>query len=273
MNDRKVNVEVAGGHAEYIRVPFADVSCFPVPDSIPDEKALYLTDIIPTALFAAECGEVKQGSIVGIWGLGPIGLMCARWCQLKGARQIIGIDTVSDRLELARRALGIDVFNHNDHNDNASHIKQLTNGRDLDVGIECAGFDYAQSWLHRIEMAVGLETDTSEILTQIIRSVRNFGNVSIIGVYSGTTNHFPIGAMMEKGLVVRCGQCPMQKYARYCMEKVEDGEIDPSFVVTHRGTLADAPKFFSMMTNKEDSIVKVFLTPAAEGTERLEKTD
>uniref|UniRef100_A0AC34PWD8 Alcohol dehydrogenase n=1 Tax=Panagrolaimus sp. JU765 TaxID=591449 RepID=A0AC34PWD8_9BILA len=187
-----------GGHAEYVRVPFADVNCFPIPSEIPDEKALYLTDVIPTALFGAKMGEVREGDTVGIWGLGPIGLMCAQWCQILGAKRVIGIDIVPERLELARKHLGIDVIDFGKNKGKVVEALRELNGGPLDVGIECAGFDYIQSWIHRIEVALGLETDTSEILDQIFKAVRKFGRVSILGVYSGYANHFPIGILMEK---------------------------------------------------------------------------
>lgn len=249
-----------GGQADYVRVAFADVNCLPMPDDIPDETALYLTDVIPTAYHGAVMGEVENGSVVGIWGLGPIGLMCARWCQIMGARKVIGIDTVPERLVLARDHLGIDVVDFGAEKDVVGALRRVAGGP-LDVAIECAGFDYVQSWFHKVEQAIGLETDTSEIFDQMIRAVRKFGHVSILGVYTGYANHFPVGAMMEKGLTVRGGQAPVQKYWKFCIEKIRSGECDPSFLVTNTGTLADGPKFFRMMNNKESGCIKVFLRP------------
>lgn len=175
------------------------MNCCEVPDDIPDEKALLLTDVIPTAFHGAVLGEVGPGRTVGIWGLGPIGLMCARICQIKGASRVIGIDCVPERLRLAREFLNIDVINFQEDKV-LDRICELVGG-ELDVAIECAGFDYARSWLHRAEMAVGthlvtlvawfdksflgLETDTSEIFNEMFQAVRKFGNVSVIGVYTG----------------------------------------------------------------------------------------
>jgi len=250
---------IPGGQAEYVRVPFADVNCLPIPDELPDDKALYLSDIIPTSYHAAELGGVKEGSIVAIWGLGPVGLLCARWCQIKGASRIIGIDCVEERLTKAHDALKIETINFNKE-DVVNRIQTLF-PEGIDVGIECAGFDYAKTLKHKIEMAVGLETDSADILKEIFTCVRPFGNVSIIGVYSGFTNHFPIGAMMEKALTIKGGQTPVQKYWKMAMERVMSGEFDPSFVVTHRGVLSEISEWYRKFYNKEDGVIKVFLRP------------
>ena len=252
---------VPGGDAEYVRVSIADVNLFLIPDDIPDEKALYLTDVIPTALHGAKLGEVGPGKTVAIWGLGPIGLMCARWCQILGASKVIGIDMVPERLAVARDVLKIETINFKDEDVFKAIRERLELPSGVDVAIECAGFDYAQSWAHKIEMKLGLETDSSEIFQEIFRCVSKGGNVSIIGVYTGYANHFPVGAMMEKNITVRGGQCPAQKYWKYCLEKLRTGEIDTDWLVTHRGSLADGPKLFEKMNNKEDGCIKVFMRP------------
>jgi len=201
---------VPGAQAEYLRVPFADFNCLHLPDTVSDEIGALLADVIPTALFGVDRGNVKPGSTVVIWGLGPIGLMAAKWSQIRGASRVIGIDCVQDRFDVAHKALGIETINYKEVNVVKRLYELFPDG--VDVGIECAGFEYAKTWKHKIEMAVGIETDTADILTEIIKSVRGFGTVSILGVYAGTTNHFPIGALMEKGLTVRSGQSPTQKY-------------------------------------------------------------
>jgi len=249
---------VPGGQSEYVRVPFADVNCLPIPDDIDDEHALYLSDIVPTAYHGTELGGVKEGSKVGIWGLGPVGLMAARWCQIKKAGRIIGIDCIPERLELAKR-LGIEVINFKEQETLKALFEKVPVG--LDASIECAGFEYAKSWYHKLERAVGFETDTSEILNECIKATRPFGHVSIIGVYSGYCNHFNIGAMMEKDLVVKCGQSPTQKYWKYCLEKIRSGELDPTFVITHRAQLKDGPALYERFFNREDGVIKVFLRP------------
>jgi threonine dehydrogenase-like Zn-dependent dehydrogenase len=248
---------VPGGQSEYVRVPFADVNCLPIPDDIPDDKALYLSDIVPTSLHGTELGGVKEGTRVGIWGLGPVGLLTARWCQIKKAGRIIAIDCIPERLERAKK-LGIETIDFKKEKV-VERIDQLCPGG-LDVSIECAGFEYAKTLLHKLERAVNLETDTADILSEMIYATRKFGVVSIIGVYSGHTNHFPIGALMEKGLHMTGSQSPTQKYWKYCLEKIRTGEMDPTFVVTHRGTLADGPKLYDKFYNR-DQVIKVFLRP------------
>jgi len=251
---------VPGGQSEYVRVPFADVNCLLIPDDVPDEKALYLSDVVPTALHGCEMGEVKEGSTVAIWGLGPIGLMVARWCQLKKAARIVGIECVAERLQMAKNVLGIETINFKEQ-DVCKTLDSMFPEGQLDVTIDCAGFEYAKSIKHKIEMALMLETDTADIFTEMFTAVRPFGRVSVIGVYAGTANHFPVGAMMEKGLVIRGGQSPTQKYWKQCLEKIQSGELDPTFIITHRKLLSDAPELYKKFYNKEDGIIKVFLRP------------
>jgi len=256
---------VPGGQSEFVRVPYAEVNCLVIPDDVEDEKALYLSDIIPTAYFGTEMAEISENTVVGIWGLGPIGMLVARWCQIRGASRIFGIDNVPERLELASKVLGIETINYNEV-DVVQYFKEnLKDG--LDAGIECAGFEYAKTLKHRIERKLGLETDTADILTEIITCVRGNGRIGILGVYSGTTNHFPIGAFMEKGLTMRGGQSPTQKYWKYCLKKIQSGEMDPTFLVTHKGTLEDGPNLYKQFYNREGGIEKVFMRPV--GIEKI----
>jgi len=249
---------VPGGQAEYVRVPFADTNCLVIPDNIPDEKALYLSDLLPTSFHGTELAGVDETTTVGIWGLGPIGLMTARWCQYKKAKRIIGIDRVPERLKKARD-FGIEVIDI----DNQDVLKTLHTmvPRGLDCSIECAGFDYAKSFKHKVEMAVGLETDSADILTEMIHTTRKFGQISIIGVYAGYTNHFPIGALMEKDLNVNGGQAPVQRYWKKILKNLEAGEIDPTEVVTHKAKLSDGPELYKNFYEKKDGVIKTFLRP------------
>jgi threonine dehydrogenase-like Zn-dependent dehydrogenase len=249
---------VPGGQAEYVRVPFADVNCLIIPDNVPDEKALYLTDVIPTAYHGVALGDVKEGSTVAIWGLGPIGLMIARWAQILKASRIVGIDCVPERMEIAKRILGIDVINFKEQ-DTVKTLMELIPGGP-DVAIEAAGFEYSTTWKHKVERALSLETDTADILTEMITAVRKCGTVSIIGVYSGTCNHFPIGTMMEKSLIVKGGQSPTQKYWKMALEKIQSGELDPTFIISHKAKLSDGPELYKKFYDK-DGVIKVFLRP------------
>jgi threonine dehydrogenase-like Zn-dependent dehydrogenase len=250
---------VPGGQAEFVRVPYADTNCLVLPDKIPDDVGLFLSDIIPTAYFGTELAEVQPGDNVAIWGLGPVGLLAARWAQIKGAARVVGIDNVEDRLSLARRELQIDIINFKEQN-TIEALKGMF-GEDLDCAIECAGFDYPTTLKHKAEMALGMETDTADILTEMITAVRPRGRIGILGVYVGTCNHFPIGALMEKGLSVRAGQCPTQRYWDVCLDHIQRGTFDPRFVVTTRGKLSEGPRLFSEFNNKEKGVVKVFLRP------------
>jgi len=247
-----------GGQAQYVRVPFADVNCLVVPDNLPDEKVLYLSDVIPTAFHGTELANVQPGSTVGIWGLGPIGLMTARWCQIRGAKKIIGIDRVPERLAVAKNYLKIDTIDFSQEKV-LDRINEMVPGG-VDCAIECAGYEYPKTILHKVEQALNLETDTADILAEMIYATRKFGYIGIIGVYAGFTNHFPIGAMMEKGLHVSGSQSPTQKYWKMCLEKIQSGEVEP-FFLTHKGTLLDAPEFYKMFRERVNGVIKVFMRP------------
>jgi len=249
-----------GGQADYVRVPIADQNTLPLPDDVPDEKALYLSDIVPTAYHATEMAEVKEGDTVAIWGLGPVRLLAACWSQFRKASCIIGIDCVPERLELARKNIhGIKLIDFSTMDVLESLKEFAPNGPD--ASIDAAGFDYAKSTTHKVERTTGLETDSGDVLNEIIMATRKYGRVSLIAVYAGSTNHFPIGAFMEKGLTMRGSQCPVQKYWEFCLEKIRSGEFDPSFVLTHVGRLAEAPQFYAKMYEKKDGVVKTFLKP------------
>jgi threonine dehydrogenase-like Zn-dependent dehydrogenase len=248
-----------GGQAEFVRVPFADVNCLPLPEDVPDDKGLFLSDVIPTSYHGTELADVKAGDTVGIWGLGPIGLLAARWCQIRGAARVIGIDSVEERLACARDKLGIEVINFSKE----STLDALHNlvPRGLDAAIECAGFRFGRSLMHRVERTLGLETDAGDILTECIMAVRPFGRIALIGEYMGTVNHFPIGPLMEKSINLRGGPCPMQKYWPLVLQTLQSGEFDPTFVITHRLRLRDAPEAFRQFYKREGGIIKVFIRP------------
>jgi len=248
---------VPGGQSDYVRVPFADMNCLVLPDSVPDDKALYLSDIIPTSYHGTELAKVKEGSTVAIWGLGPIGLLAARWCQIRGAKKIIGIDCVKERLDLAKNHLKIETINFNEEDTCKAVLQHCPGG--VDSSIECAGFEYSTTWKSKVERALLLQTDTADIFSEMFYCTRKFGTVSVIGVYTGFANHFPVGAMMEKDLTVNGGQSPTQKYWKYCLEKIQSGEMDPEFIITDRGYLKNGPELYKKFYDKKT--VKVFLRP------------
>lgn len=249
---------VPGGQAEYVRVPFADINCLLIPDDVPDNKALYLSDIIPTSYHGCVIANVKQGSSVAIWGLGPIGLLEARWCQILGAKRIIGIDCVEQRIQLAQQ-LGIETINFNEVDTTQRLLEMEPNG--VDCCLEAAGFDYAKSLLHKVERFLNLETDAGDILTEMITCTRKAGTISIIGVYNFTVNHFPIGPMMEKHLTITGGQSFTQKHWKFCLDKIRSGEFDPTFVISHNLTLSQLPHYYQQFDQKIDGALKCFVRP------------
>lgn len=247
-----------GGQAEYVRVPFADLNCLPIPDDVPDEKALYLSDVIPTSYHACEMGEVKQGDKVGIWGMGPIGLAAARWAQILGASTVVCISGTEDRLDIARN-LGCVVINYHEQDPVDTISKMFPQG--LDVCIDAAGFRFAKSMVHKVQRALMLETDTPEIITECCKCCRKNGKVSVIGDYPGTCNSFPIGMIAMKHLRLESGQSPTQRIWKMALEKLRTGEYDPSFFVTHTMTLKDVPDAYKQFYNREGGMVKIFVRP------------
>jgi len=250
-----------GCQAEYVRIPFADVNCLKVPDNVPDEKALYLSDIACTSYHAAvELGQVKKGEKVAIWGAGPIGILVAKWCEIFGASQIIVVENDENRMAVLKKAVPIAQFVNFDKEDVCDTIAKLCPGGP-DVVIECAGFRFAKSMLHKVERAVGLETDTSELVNECIRSVRKYGRMVLIADYSLFTNHFNIGGMMEKHLFVSGGQCPVQEMWHTVLDFIQKGTFDPTICVTHYGKLSDGPQFYKDMNQHNNGVIKTFLRP------------
>ena len=253
---------VSGSQAECVRVPFADTNCYKIPDAVPDEKALYITDVLSTSLHAVEMGHVKEGDTVCIWGLGPIGLNAVRWAQLKGAARVIGVDYVPERLALAQKTFGIETVDRLGMTsaDVVQRLNEMLPGG-ADVVIEAVGFRFAMSLMHKMERALGMETDSPEILEECFKVCRPYGSVSIIGDYVGYANQFPVGLLTTKHLKVESGQCPVQKYFGYILEKLQDGSVDPTFMITHRICLEETPLAYRMLNDKCDGWIKVFIRP------------
>jgi threonine dehydrogenase-like Zn-dependent dehydrogenase len=221
-----------GCQAEFVRVPIGDVNCLKIPDSLPDEKAILLSDIACTGWHANELGEVTEGKTVAIWGCGPVGLMAIMWAKFRGASRIIAIDDVADRLQIAR-TFGAETINFNETSDVVAAIRDLIPGGP-DVGIETAGFRFPQTLLHKAERAIHAETDSPEIVTQIIKTVKKGGNISLIGDYYAYANHFPIGALMEKSktcsvLDTNDFRLDNSRWTSICSKVLEtvDGLLDP----------------------------------------------
>jgi threonine dehydrogenase-like Zn-dependent dehydrogenase len=251
-----------GGQAEFIRVPYADMTLLKVPDNLPDEKVLFLSDICCTGWHANVLGGVTEGAYVAIWGAGPVGLMAAMWAKFRGASKIILIDHTDYRLDFAKKYLhGIETINFENQNV-YDELMGFTNGLGPDIGIECAGFRYAKTLVHKFQQQVKLETDTPEIINEIIKCVRKGGSIAIIGDYFAKANNFMIGALMEKSLTIRGGQVCVQAYWHELLSYIEQGFVDPSFVITHKLPLDSAPDAYKMFNNQEDNCIKIVLKPS-----------
>jgi threonine dehydrogenase-like Zn-dependent dehydrogenase len=254
----------AGGQAEYARVPFADVGPLKVPDSLTDEQVLFLSDIFPTGYMGAEMCAIEPGDVVAVWGAGPVGQLAMASAALLGAEQVIAIDRFPYRLQLARERAGAAQTINYEEVDVQEALKDMTAGRGPDACIDAVGMEahgHAAMYAYdRAKQALMLETDRPIALRQAIMACRNGGTISVIGVYGGFIDKFPMGAVVNRSLTIRSGQCHVQRYMRPLLERIERGEIDPSFVVTHRMKLEDAPRGFDMFLHKRDNCEKVVLT-------------
>jgi threonine dehydrogenase-like Zn-dependent dehydrogenase len=255
----------AGGQAEYVRVPFADVGPFPVPEGLSDEQVLFLTDILPTGYQAAERGEVQGGDIVAVFGAGPVGQFAIQSSYLLGAERVIAIDRFAERLDMARNIGGAEIINYAETDDLIELLKQETGGRGPDVVIDAVGMEaHGTDLLARMDKAkqrVRLEMDRPNVLRTVIQACRKGGRVSVAGVYAGFVDKFPMGAFFAKGLTMRAGQCDVHKYLPMLLGHIQSGEIDTASVITHRMSLDEAPRGYEIFNDKEDECVKVVLTP------------
>jgi len=256
----------AGGQAEYVRVPFADVGPLKVPRGLSDEQVLFLSDIFPTGYMGAEMCDIQPGQVIAVWGAGPVGQFAIASARMLGAERIIAIDRHPFRLRMAQiRAGATDVINY-EQDDVQDALAELTGGRGPDACIDAVGLEahgHGLSYAYdRTKQALKLESDRPLVLRQAIRACRNGGIISIIGVYGGFIDKFPIGAVMNRSLTIRSGQCHVHRYLQPLLERIERGEIDPSFIVTHRMTLDEAPRGYDTFLNKRDECVKVVLAAA-----------
>ena len=255
---------IPGGQAEYLRVPYADVGPIKVPDGITDEQALFLSDIFPTGYMGADFCEIKGGETIAVFGCGPVAQFSIRSAFLLGAERVIAIDTVPERLRMAEAAGAITIdFMKEDVYD---RIQELTHGRGADACIDAVGTEphtaaSFDSMLDRAKVALFMGTDRPHVLRQAINNCRNFGIVSIIGVYGGFVDKVPMGSAINRGLTFKMAQTPVQHYLPSLMKRIENGEIDPSFVITHKAKLEDGPEMYKTFRDKQDGCIKVMLTP------------
>ena len=255
----------AGGQSEFARVPFADVGPIVIENGFSDEQVLFLSDIFPTGYMGAEMCDIQGGEVIAIWGAGPVGQFAAASAFMLGAERVIVIDRFEYRLAIAEQHTGAETLNYEEVDSVPEALKELTGGRGPDACIDAVGMEahfhgplYAYD---RMKQAARMETGRPYALREAIMSCRNGGIVSVVGVYGGFLDKFPMGALMNRGLSMRTGQCHVHRYLRPLFERIENGEIDPSFVVTHRLPLDEAPKGYELFKNKEDDCLKVVLTP------------
>ncbi|HEY8520539.1 MAG TPA: zinc-dependent alcohol dehydrogenase [Gammaproteobacteria bacterium] len=253
----------AGGQAQYVRVPYADVGALPIDDdSLPDESVLFLSDIFPTGFMGADLCGIRGGETVAVWGCGPVGLFAVASAYLLGAERVIAIDRFDYRLQMAREKAGAETLNYEEVDVHAA-LRELTGGRGPDHCIDAVGMEaHSHTPMYpydRIKQALMLETDRPIALRQAVMACRSGGTVSVIGVYAGLVDKFPMGAVMNRSLAIRAGQCHVQKYMRPLLERIQNREIDPSFVITHRMSLDEAPAGFDMFAKKRDGCEKIVL--------------
>jgi len=254
----------AGGQAEYVRVPFADVGPIKVPEGLSDEQVLFLSDIFPTGYMGAEMCGIEPGDTIAVWGAGPVGLFAMKSAYLLGAERVIAIDRVTYRLQMAAEKVGAVPVNY-EKTSVLETLKEMTGGRGPDKCIDAVGMEaHAHGPVYaydRMKQAVMSETDRPVALREAVMACRNGGTVSVIGVYGGFIDKFPMGSVMNRSLTIRSGQCHVQRYMQPLLERIQKGEIDPSFVITHRMNLNQAPEGFRMFRDKVDNCEKIVLRP------------
>lgn len=256
----------AGGQAEYVRVPYADVGPIRIPDELTDEQVLFLGDIFPTAYHAAVNGDIRPGDVVAVWGCGPVGLLTIRCAYLLGAERVIAIDHVPERLEMARtHDHGLTEVLNFEEVDVVEALKERTAGRGPDVCIDAVGMDADEKGpaaaYEKIKQKVYLQPDRPFVLREAIRACRNGGTVSFPGVYAAYIDKMPFGIAFGRGLQFRMGQTPVQKYTGLLLDRIKKEKIDLTYIITHRLPLDDAPRGYKIFNNKEEHCIKVILKP------------
>ncbi|MCU0532979.1 MAG: glutathione-dependent formaldehyde dehydrogenase [Hydrococcus sp. Prado102] len=254
----------AGAFAEYVRIPFADYGAIKVPDGIPDEKLLPISDAFPTGYMGADLCDIKPGDIVAVWGAGPVGQFAMLSAYMLGAERVIAIDRVPERLQLAKTFAKAEPINYEEV-DPGEVLKEITGGRGPDACIDAVGLEAhgmgLEGFYDEAKQTVRLETDRPHVLRQMIVAASKGGTLSIMGVYSGFVDKIPMGAAMNKGLTFRMGQMYGQKYIPMLVDRVANGEVDPSKVFTHTMPLEETKQAFELFKHKRDNCIKVLLKP------------
>lgn len=254
----------AGSHANYIRVPFADKGAFLIPEGLRDEQVVFVSDAFPTGYMAADMADIRPGDSVAVWGCGGVGLMAIQSAFLLGAGRVIGIDRFPDRLKKASEIAGAEVLNY-EKSDIHQALKEMTGGRGPDRCIDAVGMEGHSPGIDfvydKVKQTLRLETDRPVVLREAIRACRKGGTVSIVGVYGGFMDKFPMGAAMNKGLTLRMGQMHAQKYIPVLLDHISQGRVDPSYLLTHSLPLEQGPQGYEMFKKKRDNCLRVVFTP------------
>jgi threonine dehydrogenase-like Zn-dependent dehydrogenase len=255
----------AGSHADYIRVPHADVNCFNVPEGVSDETALFLSDAVPTGYMGADFCNINPGDTVAVWGCGGVGLMAARSAMLMGAERVIAIDRLPERLAMAREHVGCEVIDYSAKGESVMEtLREMTGGRGPDACIEAVGMEAhgtgPQYAYDRVKQALHLHSDRGSALREAMMAVRKGGTLAIIGVY-GVMDKFPLGMLMNKGITIRTAQQHGQAYMPRMLGHVQAGELNPSFLITHRMSLEEAPRGYELFKEKKDGCVRAVFAP------------
>lgn len=258
----------AGGQAQYVRVPFANVGALKIENDLPDEKVLFLSDIFPTGYMAAENAQIQEGDTVAVWGAGPVGQFSIASAFMLGAARVIAIDRFPERLALARSIGSITVDYTQDDVNVLTALKDLTGGIGPDACIDAVGLEAhmgdLQGLYDTVKVALMMETDRSGVLRQAIQAVRKGGTLSIPGVYGGLLDKVPFGAAFGKGITMKMGQTNMHNYMKPLLDRIEKGQIDPTYIISHRITLDDAPKMYQVWRDKKENVTKIVIDPWAE---------
>ncbi|ADV84683.1 zinc-dependent alcohol dehydrogenase [Terriglobus saanensis] len=260
----------AGGQAQYARVPFADVGPIKIENDLPDEKVLFLSDIFPTGYQAAVNANIEPGDTVAVWGAGPVGLFTIASAYMLGAGKVIAIDRFPERLALARDYCGATTLDYSDGKSVVEALRDLSFGAGPDscidaVGMEAHGTDVAATY-DKVKQALMMETDRPTVLRQAIQSVRKGGTISIPGVYGGTLDKVNFGAAFGKGVIMKMGQTNMHSYLQPLLERVEQGQIDPSFLISHRVGIEQVPEMYKIWRDKKDNVTKIVIDPWVDTT-------
>jgi threonine dehydrogenase-like Zn-dependent dehydrogenase len=253
----------AGGQAEYARVPFADTDHIKIPDDLTDDQVLFLSDILPTGYMAAEACDIEVGDTVAVWGCGPVGLFAMKSAYLLGAERVIGIDRIPERLLMAQQHAGAETINYEEVDSVPETLKEMTGGRGPDrcidaVGMEAHGAGYSYD---RVKQATMTATERPIAFREAARACRNGGTISVPGVYGGFADKIPMGSIMNRSITIKTGQTHVHKYMAPLLDRIQKGEVDPTFVITHHMPLEDAPEGYKIFRDKQDECVKIVLKP------------